>query len=227
MKFALILAPLALAGMLAAQTPRTIRASGEAVVSVRPDLARITVGVETQAATAQEAAAQNATIVQNVLDAVRRVLGNAGTTETVSYTINPNYRSTPGQPAVLTGYTVVNLIEVTTFNIGNVGQIIDAASAAGANRINALRFGIRDEDPVRRRALTAAATQGRGHAEAIAAGLGGRVGMVLRADEGGVVIPSPTAVRATAGAMTPIETGLVEVRATVVVEVEFIPGAAT
>jgi uncharacterized protein YggE len=206
MKFALILAPLALAGTLAAQTPRTIRASGEAVVSVRPDLARITVGVETQAATAQEAAAQNATIVQNVLDAVRRVLGNAGTTETVSYTINPNYRSTPGQPAV---------------------QIIDAASAAGANRINALRFGIRDEDPVRRRALTAAATQGRGHAEAIAAGLGGRVGMVLRADEGGVVIPSPTAVRATAGAMTPIETGLVEVRATVVVEVEFIPGAAT
>ena len=116
---------------------------------------------------------------------------------------------------------------MTTFDIGNVGRIIDAASGAGANRINGLRFGIRDEDPVKRQALTAAATQARGHAAAIATGLGGRVGMVLRAEEGSVVIPVLGRVAATAGTPTPIETGLVEVRATVVVEVEFIPGAAT
>jgi uncharacterized protein YggE len=228
MKLVLALAPLALASMLAAQTPRTVTASGEAVVSVKPDLARVTVGVETQAPTAQEAAAQNATITQNVLTAVRGALGSGGTTETISYTITPNYRSTPGQPAVLTGYTVVNLIQVTTLDMGNVGRIIDAASGAGANRIQGLSFGIRDEDPVKRQALTAAAKQARGHADAIAAGLGGRAGMVLSAQEGGVAVPTAASRLGVAAATpTPIETGLVEVRASVVVQVEFIPGAAT
>ena len=194
MKLVLVLAPLALAGMLTAQTPRTVTASGDAVISVKPDLARVTVGVETQAVTAQEAAAQNATIAQNVLTAVRGVLGSGGTTETISYTISPNYRSAAGQPPVLTGYTVTNLIQVTTLDMGNVGRLIDAASGAGANRINGLSFGIRDEDPVRRQALTAAAKQARGHADAIAAGLGGRAGMVLeRAGRlrGGAVLNEP------------------------------------
>lgn len=224
MKLALVLAPLALAGVLAAQTPRTVRASGEAVVSVRPDMARVTVGVETQAATAQEAAAQNATTTENVLTAVRAVLGSGGTTETVSYSINPTYR---GQPAVLTGYTVTNLIEATTFDMSSVGRIIDAASGAGANRIQGLRFGIRDADPVERQALTAAARQARGHAEAIAAGLGGRAGAVISAQESSVVRPlTENRVGVTAGAPTPIETGLVEVRASVTVEMEFVPASA-
>ncbi len=229
MKLVLVLAPFALAGMLTAQTPRTVTASGDAVISVKPDLARVTVGVETQAPTAQEAAAQNATIAQNVLTAVRGALGSGGTTETISYTITPNYRTvTPGQPAVLTGYTVTNLIQVTTLDMGNVGRLIDAASGAGANRIQGLSFGIRDEDPVKRQALTAAAKQARGHADAIAAGLGGRAGMVLSAQEGGAVAPLATARLGVAAATpTPIETGLVEVRASVVVQVEFIPGSAT
>lgn len=224
MKLALVVVPFALAGMLTAQSPRTVRASGTAVISVKPDLARVTVGVETQAATAQEAAAQNATTASNVLSAVRGVLGSSGTTETVSYTVTPNYRTAPGQPAVLAGYTVTNLIEVTTYNMGDVGRLIDAASAGGANRIQGLRFGIRDEDPIARQALTAAARQARGHAEAIAAGLGGRVGMVLSAQEASVSVPV-SAARLGVAAGTPIETGLVETRASVTVEMEYIPAS--
>lgn len=226
-KLVLMLSPLALSGILVAQAPppRSIRASGEGVVSVRPDLARVTVGVSTQAATAQEAAAQNATAAERVINAVRAALGAGGTVETVSYTVTPNYRSSGGE-SVLIGYTVTNLIEATTFEMGSVGRIIDAATGAGANRVQSLRFGLRDADPPTRQALTAAATQARGRASAIANGLGGRAGAVLSAQEGSVVRPvTDTRLGVSAGApATPIETGMVEVRATVAVEVEFVPG---
>lgn len=52
-----------------------MRASGDGVVYAQPDEAKIDVGVVTQAATAQEAGAENAAKTQAVLKRLRQVLG--------------------------------------------------------------------------------------------------------------------------------------------------------
>ena len=56
-----------------AQTPRLVRAFGEAVITVKPDLARLQVGVVTQASTAREANVQNAAQVEAVLAQLRQM----------------------------------------------------------------------------------------------------------------------------------------------------------
>ncbi len=203
-----------------------IRASGDAIVSVKPDLLKINVGVTTQAATAQEAADGNANQVASVLAALRRVLGSSGDIKTVSYSVNPNYKyPTGGGTPTLTGYTANNTVEVSTSDLSLAGKIIDTAVQAGATNVTGLRFTLKDARPVRQQALKEATQEARSRAEAIAAGLGVRLGHVLSAEEGGAVRPVTVVdARITAGATpTPIESGMVDVSATVVIEVEIAP----
>jgi hypothetical protein len=219
----LVLIPLLLSPFtLYAQAPRTVRAVGEAVVSVRPDQVKIQIGVVSQAATAQEAAAQNSTQVEAVLAQLRAVLGVSADIRTIAYSVTPNYRYAQGAPPVLTGYTVSNTVEVTSADLAIVGRVIDAATQAGANNVQSLRFGLKDPEPVRAQALAAAARQARAHAEAIASGLSARIGAVLSAEEGAVISIRVPDARETTATQTPIEAGQVEVRATVTIQAELL-----
>jgi uncharacterized protein YggE len=219
---------LAMAATLAAfpqGTPRvrSVRAFGEAVVSIRPDLARVNVSVITQGATAEAAAAENATVAAAVTQALTSKFRGAEI-RTVAYHLSPNYRTpAPGQPATISGYTATNSIQITTGDLASVGPIIDAAIAAGASRIDALQHTIKDEEPVRNQALRLAGQKARARAEAIAAGLGVRLGQVLQADEGVTYRPLAIDARAAAAApTTPIEPGTLQVSATITLEMEIV-----
>jgi len=219
-----------LAVPLAAQveTParRLVRATGEGIVTAVPDRAKVLVGVVTQAVTAQEAAAQNATQVEAVLAQLKLLLGANADLKTINYSLTPNYRYPQGGGTpTLVGYTASNTVEVTIADLTLIGKVIDAAAQAGANQIQSLRFTVANPEPLRARALSEAAKQARAKAEAIASGLGLRLGAVFSAEEGSVTTPRYLDSReVTAGApQTPIETGLVEVRATVTVQIEIAP----
>lgn len=203
----------------------SIRVSGEASVSVKPDQAEINVGVVTQAATAQVAAAQNAQKQDAIISQLRKTLGSNADIKTISYSLSPNYRYPPqgGQPTI-TGYTASNTVQVRTTNLDQVGKIIDLASDSGANNIQALRFTLKDETVARAQALREASVKARSKAEAIASALGLKIQRILRVEEGGLSIRPVaemefSAVRAQA-APTPIEAGSIEVRATVTLTVE-------
>src|SRR5689334_4342401 len=103
-----------------AQTTRHpfVRALGTGSISVKPDLAKVAVGVVTQAQTAQDAAAQNSTRLNAVMDQLRQVLGLLGDMKTISYTLTPNYNYPQGGGVpTLLGYTATNTIEVTTSDL--------------------------------------------------------------------------------------------------------------
>jgi uncharacterized protein len=206
-----------------AQTPRLVRAVGEAVILLKPDLAKLHVGVVTQASTARDANVQNAARVEGVLTQLRQVLGPTADIQTTGYSLTPNYRYDRDQPPVLTGYTASNNLEVEITDLSLVGTVIDAATQAGANNVGGLQFTIKDQEPARLRVLGLAARQGRAHAEAIVTGLGGRIGSIVAASEGATFSPLPMRDAAPpVAATTPIETGLVQVRATVTIDAELL-----
>jgi uncharacterized protein YggE len=208
-----------------AQVPtRAVRAVGTTTVSVKPDQVQVDVGVVTAAPTAQDAAAQNAARADALIAAVRKVLGSSGDIQTINYSVTPNYKQPmPGstEPPVLTGFTVSNTLEATTSDLGSIGPIIDAATQAGANSVQGLRFGVKNDEPVRAQALSAASREARAHAEAIASGLSMRLGAVVSAQEG---VQTVFPVQTTAGAAmsTPIVPGLVQVSASVTADFELL-----
>lgn len=203
--------------------PPSINTTGEAVVSVAPDRARIDVGVVTQAGTSQQAASQNAQKLEATLARLRSLLGANADIKTVSYSLTPNYRYPQGggEPTI-TGYTATNIVRVTLDDLTKVGSVIDTATQAGANRIQSLQFTVKDEQAVQTQALREAAQKARRKADALAGAIGVRIVRVLNLSESGpVAIPFRDVAYAKAEtASTPIEPGTIEVRATVSLTVE-------
>jgi uncharacterized protein len=197
----------------------SIQASGTANINVQPDQATLTAGVVTDAATAQDAANQNAAQTSAMIKALTAVLGTNGTIQTIYYSLSPRYNNTgANQPPVIIGYTASNTVQVVTNNLNLVGPLIDAANQAGGNNISGPTFGLQNPEPTMQQALAAASKQALAHAGAIASGLGAKIGSVISAQQGTSVTPIVTGVAAAAPA-TPIQTGTVGVSATVTVTV--------
>jgi uncharacterized protein len=149
-----------------AANPSTISSSGTSTTEVRPDQVSVTVGVETNDTTAQQAVSQNANLTAQVIAAVRGLGVNENRIETSSFSVSPIYELRqplqqcieiyPPPPGCETdqeiiGYRTTNTV-TTTLDVPflpmlaqatpdlNAGQVIDAAIGAGANRIDAVVF---------------------------------------------------------------------------------------
>jgi uncharacterized protein len=210
--------------------PATIQVTGHAQVSKAPDRVYIDIGVMTQAKKSASAADANATRVSTVIAAVRRAAGSGAQLTTTQYSVSPNYNypRDGGTPAV-TGYTASNMVQVRLDDLHRVGQAIDAATQAGANNVQDIRFALRDEEAPRAEALQEAARNARQDAEALAAALGLRIVRVLAVGEQAPEIrPSPLyaqklSLPAAPVRATPVEAGTIDIDATVTLTVEVAP----
>jgi len=216
--------PLSAGALLAQTSPGAIQAIGSATISVNPDQAQLAVGVVTQGATAQDAGQQNAALTTTVLNALKAVLGTEGSIQTISYSVSPRYSTTQGQTSVIIGYTVSNTVEVTTTDLSIIGRLIDTANQAGANSVGNLSFSLQNPEPVMEQALGLAAKQAQAHANAIAAGLGAKTGVVISAQEGATATPVMVSgvLAGVTAVPTPIQTGTVSVTASVTISVQLI-----
>ena len=221
----------ALGPAFAQQAPvSSIRVTGDARVTAKPDRVQIEIGVTTRAAQSQEAAAQNARQVDGMLTAVRKVAGPTAVLKTISYSLTPNYQYHPngGEPTI-DGYTALNVVQVTLDDLGKIGAVIDAATQAGANHVQGIQFTLRDQDAVRAQALREAVLRARGEADVLAAALGLKVLRVLTVEENSPrIVPvrvygGATRVTAAAAPATPVEAGTLDVTADVTLSVEVGP----
>lgn len=201
-----------------AQTPTvpepTINVSGNGEVRVAPDLLRLDIAVETQGKTAIAAGESNAKLAQRVMVALRDKLGGRGTVQSGSYDLFPVTDNPPNGASHIVGYRAVNSLRVRTGDLDLAGALIDAALAAGANQINSLNFGLRDDSAARAQAIARAVGAAQRQARALAAALGVKLGPILRASTAGEGMPEPTPRFAMAAApQTPVAPGRISVSA--------------
>ena len=119
--------------------------NGEGSVTVVPDVAVLSLGVETQAATVAQAQAQAA----EAMDVVMTELENWGINEsdikTQYYSIYPVKRYNNGQEFLI-GYRVTNTVTAKVRQVDDTGAIIDTVVRAGGDtiRINNIYFTVDD-----------------------------------------------------------------------------------
>ena len=180
----------------------------------------------TQADNSQNAASKNATQLGAVLAQLKQLLGTGADVKTISYSLSPNYRyPTGGGEPTITGYTATNVVRVTLDDLTQVGKVIDTATGSGANRIQSLQFTLKNRETVEAQALTEAARNARKKADTLAAALGVNILRILSVSESSpIVVPVRSVAYARAEATsTPIESGTIEVQATVSLSVEISP----
>lgn len=202
-------------------------ATGEA--QFVPDRAAVYVGVETRAATAAAAARDNAQRQRAIIDAVVATGVSREQISTENYSVAPNTRYDQAtQRSSVVGYIVSNVVRVEVRRIDQVGTVLDAALAKGANQINSLDFFASNSDSARHAAIAQGVARARADAETLARAGGGSLGALVELSTGDAG-PRPMYrldVRnaMAAAAPTPIEPGQQRVQVTVNARWRFVPG---
>lgn len=205
--------------------------SGQGETKITPDRARLEISVQTRAATAADAGAQNARKQQSVLDALRKLGFTPEQLSTADYNLYPEMQyDKNGQSPRVVAYNATNTVRVDIRDIGMIGKAIDASLEAGANMISALSFYSSNTDNARRSALATAVARARSDADAIAAAAGGSIGALVEISTNDVAPPviynraqMSDAMAVAKVAATPIEPGQQTVSAIVSARWVFVP----
>jgi hypothetical protein len=182
-----------------------------------PDVARIQIGVQSRASTAQQAVADNSAKQAAVIDALKKKGVDAKDIQTINFSVNAERRATSGGDTII-GYVASNMVRVTIRKIDQVGAILDAVVTAGANQIYGISFGLSDPDSLMNEARNKAVANARAKAEGLAKAAGVKLGKVITINESfGVVSPRGDMMAApmAEARSVPIETGETQVTAQV------------
>ncbi|MDE2330734.1 MAG: SIMPL domain-containing protein, partial [Bradyrhizobium sp.] len=187
--------------------PPAISVTGEATISVPPDLAEVEAGVTSDARTAHDASeASNATMGKLLL-ALKAAGIDAKDIQTSRLSLQP--QSAPnrtGSPAI-TGYRASNRVTVRLHDVTKAASTIDMLVGAGANVIDGINFMVSQASKLLDDARTQAVADARRKAEIYAKAAGVTLGAPLSISEGGAAVPMFRAKVAAAMAPTPVAQG--------------------
>jgi uncharacterized protein len=197
--------------------------TGQGRVTVKPDIAQVTLGVEVtnvSASAAQQAAASQ-------MDAVVSQLKQQGIEDkdiqTVQYNLTPEYDYSNNRTPTFKDYRVSNLVAVTVRDITKVGAVLDAVSGAGATRIQGISFSVSDPTAATTQGRDEAMKNARAKADQLAKDAGVTLGAPISIQETGGTPPPPVTIMPSAAApaaapvQTPISPGTQEVQVSVTV----------
>ncbi len=206
--------------------PPVLVVTGNAQILTVPDEATVRLGIVRQASAAQPAQDQVNAVAQEILNAIGKVGVSPQQIQTSRLALTPVYapRGPEARDAPrIVAYSASNVVTVRLENLSLIGPVIDAGLKAGANQLEGVQFGLRDDLPSREQALRQAVSEARSKAQVMAEAL--HVGLieVLEVSEGGVSVAPRTefagrmAMVADAIAPTPVSAGQLEVHASVTI----------
>jgi uncharacterized protein YggE len=204
----------------------TVQGLGQ--VRTDPDQASVQLGVVARQPTARAAQDEANRVAAAILEGVAKLGVPRTDVQTSDLNLGPVYSQPRPDRSFeeprITGYQASYVVSVRLEKLDLVGRVIDAALAAGANQLQGVSFGLRNDRAARARALEQAVAQARDKAQVIAAALGVRLDGVQEVVEGGYNLVTPSfdkrmafEAAASAPAPTPIAAGQVGVDATVTV----------
>ena len=184
----LLAAPPALAQIV---PPAAISVSGEATVSVPPDLALVEGGVTSEAKTAREASDANNAAMGKVLQALKGAGIEAKDIQTARLSLQPQSAPNRSGPSAIAGYRASNRVTIRVRDVTKVANVIDTLVGAGANDIGGIHFVVSQASKLLDEARERAVADARRKAEIYARAAGVTLGAPLSISEEGNSAPVP------------------------------------
>ena len=173
-----------------AEPPATISVTGEARISVPPDMARIDAGVISEARTAREASDANNAAMGKVLLALKGAGIDEKDYQTSRLSLQPqNSPSRPGLPPTIVSYRASNRVTINLHEVGKLASVIDTLVGAGANDIGGINFLVSQTSKLLDEAREQAIADARRKAEIYAKAAGVTLGAPLSIVEAGMPAP--------------------------------------
>ena len=196
---------------------RSITVVGIGKVTGQPDIAHVTVGIETQASSLQKAVDENKTKMNSLLDTLKKIGLADKDIQTSNYSVYAERVSPPTPGAEVSVdqmiYHVTNQVDVTVRDVNQIGDVLDKAVAAGANNIYGVNFSVEDTAKLEADARAKAVADGKARAAELAQLNGVQLGEVLTVSEvvGGSAFPMNYGAKGLGGGGgTPVQPGELE-----------------
>ena len=148
-----------------------IRVVGEASVTAHPNRAKIQIGVVNEAPTEREAASLAARQLSSVVSAVRDAANSDSQVSTHDYSIVPVYEDAPLNTSVepirnprVVSYRATNIVEIHLSDAAHAQSVVDAASRAGADSVQAIEYSLENDQTASVLALKQAVVNARNNA---------------------------------------------------------------
>lgn len=170
---------------------RSISLSGHGEVHASPDLAIVSMGVLSSAATAREALDANTKAMTDLMAVLKAANIAAKDIATSNFNVAPryDYGQNNGQPPKVTGYDVTNTVSVTLRKLDAIGELLDKAVSSGSNQINGITFSIANPQSAMDEARKEAVKDAKRKADLYASATSVAVGNLISLNEGAAYQP--------------------------------------
>ncbi len=172
--------------------PPAISVSGEANVSVAPDLAQVDGGVTSEAKTAREASEANNAAMGKVLLALKGAGIEEKDYQTSRLSLQPLYATSSKVSETQRGivsFRASNRVTIKVRDVGKIANVIDTMVTAGANEIGGINFVVTQASKALDEARTKAIADARRKAEIYAKAAGVTLGEPISISEEGAASP--------------------------------------
>jgi uncharacterized protein YggE len=193
-----------------ADFPSAVSVTGEASISVQPDIAFVDAGVASDAKTAREASEANNVAMGKVMAALKSAGIDARDIQTSRLSLQPQYAPNRSGPSPIVGYRASNRVTVRIHDVTKVANVIDTLVGAGANDIGNVNFEVSQASKLLDDAREKAVADAHRKAEIYAKAAGVTLGAPLSISEEGAPQPAfrgKMAMPMAAAAPTPIAQG--------------------
>lgn len=197
----------------------TFDVTAEGKVSVKPDSANVSAGVSATGTTPTQVQEKINLIVNKVSSSIKSLEIDAKDIKTSNYNINPTYN----ESQKINGYSGNATLTIKVRDINKAGQVIDAATEAGATNVASLGFDVADKTKFENEARKQAVDKAKKKAEDAAKIAGFRLGRIVNYSEnfGGFPRPVPLSAESkTLETPTNLEPGTEEISVTVTLSFE-------
>lgn len=207
--------------LVAQDSPARLTVHGQGEIAAEPDMATITLGVQEQGKTAQEALRKTSAATNKILGVLRGAEIAERDIQTRDLSLNPvwdNRRYEDNRPPKVVGFTASNTVTVRVRDLDQLGSILDRAVGSGANTFRGLQFGLANPVPVADKARADAVADARRKAVLYAEAAGVDLGQIISLSESfSSTSPTPMRMAEASLAAVPIAAGEVTTTAQVTI----------
>lgn len=203
---------------------RIITVTGSGTVEVSPNYVQLQVEVRTEGEEVQQTQAENAEIMNRVIQSLLALNIPRENIQTAAFNIFPQYDFIEGKQ-LFRGYEVTNALTVKIDDVEKASIVIDTAVANGANSVSSIQFGLDNPELVYQhalqRALQNAQTKAQTIAQSMKLALHPQPISIVEEQHQNVPERYKTLSMASSQVGTPIEQGEIPVSATVTVKYQY------
>ena len=171
---------------------RTVAVTGSGEVSASPDMARVTLGIESRKPTMAEARSEVSATVDRVLALTRSLRIDPKLVDSTRLQVSPDYAwNEKDRKQVLQGYVVGRQVEVTVKDLDQLGPLLEKAVDAGVNQVGDPQLDSSRRKELEREAMARAVQDAKLNADTLATAAGAKLGAVRTLNGQSNAMPMP------------------------------------